>query len=305
METDFNWTKSGAALLKKRAYLPWGPLPYPSLHAEVGKELVRLGHERARGMASWQHVTLDHRGEPLLFLFQEERMGGAQQSACNAQFLSSIDHDLPPSHFFDEELQLLGRKSADSTLLLTATGCKSGMGALLFKDVGFVNFGPHLPPLGECAHFGLAGRGRELLFENGPNEGFRLSFCTAVAAERGLSRLWVEVICEQRAERELLLSVHFEGFLPPEQTSFLFFGRGAHCIVSRLHKLTPRSLDRYLGPACELILHGAEGQMTLLPLKGARQMEIHPLPLTPQFWESDFLITFRPKSRELNFKIHF
>ncbi|MCH9703436.1 MAG: hypothetical protein K0U13_01460, partial [Chlamydiae bacterium] len=192
--------------------------------------------------------------------------------------------------FVDHELGMVRMIDDESTFLATACGCKSGMGANLYRDVGIVNYGPGLLPVGDCSGFGLAGRPRNFSYEEGI-----IRYQTRIAAphnrktgfpveDSGYSGMWIEV--EQSLEKT---RCSFDGFRPLSQLSFSFFVKAPFVMVAGSHKLIPKSLDRYMGPPSAVLL---DGGLELEVLGGASNMEVIPLAGDESFWGTDFLVSF-------------
>ena len=195
--------QSGAIPLFRRGGYPWGALPYPKEHAELGRALALLGYEEsARKVAQWQKNTLDHRGKPIHSLFlQEGGCGYSELEAANQQLFEAVHEEIGLDETVtDPDFGLLGKRTQESTILSVASGCKSGMGVFLCQNGGIVNYGPQLLPVGECSGFGIAGRPQNLRLTDET-----LSYRTQVAApnsrrtgfshlkDTGHSGFWLEV----------------------------------------------------------------------------------------------------------------
>lgn len=276
---------SGACALFPNAFFPWGGLPYPKEHAKLGAQLLD------EKMANWQYQTLDHRSLPIFSLFNQERSGTFEELQKEvAAFLEKFPQQERERLWIDEELGILRILEEEETFLAVGSGCKSGMGAHLYRDIGIINYGPQLLPLGDCSGFGLAGR--PLFFKV---EDEMLHYQTRLAAphpratglpiqDSGYSKLWIEV----KQSREMT-TCHFNGFRSLDSCVFSFFLKTKACFVAGSHKLNPKSLDRYLGPPSLVTL---EGGMTLEVAEGATQMEVIPLAGDESFWGADFLVVF-------------
>ncbi|MCP5470388.1 MAG: hypothetical protein H7A36_07800 [Chlamydiales bacterium] len=289
---DIREMTSGCAALFTRGYFPWGSLPYPKEHAELGSLLLKLGKtDLAHKMARWQSQTLDHYKRPIFSLFNQERSCTYKElESAVLNFLGEASYTEPLGLFSDSELGLVRILNDEETFLSVASGCKSGMGAHLFRDVGVINYGPQLLPIGDCAGFGLAGKPRTFSLDGG-----KVHYQTRLAApharnthlpiqDSGYSGLWIEV--EQTMEETIC---QFDGFRPLNTCAFCFFLKAPAVFVAGSHKLNPKSLDRYMGPPSTIQLQGG---MELEVLDGATQMEIIPLAGDESFWGADFLASF-------------
>lgn len=295
--------ESGAVPLFEKGYFPWGALPYPYEHAEIGFLCKKLGmHEIAEKMANWQSTfACDHQKRPLAFLFTQENGHPFHaleqlQSAFLENFSNSSCLNI------DRDLGLAIFKTENSTIACAASGCKSGMGCYLFKEMGILNFGPQSASLAKCDDFGLAGK--PIYFEPVlSSEGFKVCYQTRLASassrktpfptlkDSGYSGLWIK--CEASLDqKEFQLSTELEGCGSLENRVFVFFGKGEFCFVAGSHKLNPKSLNRYQGPPKQVAFQGKEGKVILEPLEGVEKMEVIPLAGGNCFWGADFLVAF-------------
>jgi hypothetical protein len=151
--------ESGCVLLIRSHFFPWAGLPYPQEHAELGWLLLQTGEEPfykiACNMAAFQYATLDHDKRPLFAIYRQEAVGKyGELCEANRTFFAALPADIKkgPS-FFDAELGIVSLRRDEETFFSSASGCKSGIGALLFRDVGILNFAPQRLPLGESENF--------------------------------------------------------------------------------------------------------------------------------------------------------
>lgn len=306
---------SGAIPLFSKGFFPWEGLPYPKEHALLGAYLVHLGRrEMAEKMAFFQQAACDHNKKPIHALFSQEG-GVAYQSLEEAfqAFFAALDLPICDEiRFFDNELGMAQERTKERTILFTASGCKSGMGTILFGDAGILNCGPQFLPIGDCSCFGLAGRPHALFLKE-EKSGFTLSYRTHLAfhhpretgysglADSGYSGAWIEAEIEADQEKTSCKGT-FKGFRPLEAFGFSFFCKASACYVAGSHKLNPRSLDRYQGPPQQIELKGQAGSVYIHPETGFSQMEIIPLAADESFWGADFLIacTFSEPSFRFN-----
>lgn len=297
--------KSGAIPLFERGFFPWGALPYPKEHALLGSLLVNLeelgDQVLVSNMASFQQATLDHHKKPIRSLFLQE--GGAlshELEEANDVFFQALNMTPSDTHsFIDHEIGIIAKRTEHHTVLCVGSGCKSGMGAFLAHDVGIVNFGPQLLPLGDCGGFGLAGRGKNINIEEQ-----KLSYLCrlAVSSDRntgfsklqdsGYSALWLEAEMEAN-EKSLSLKVSLEGLRPLNTLVFTLFGKGKTCVVSSSHKLHPRSLDRYEGPVQSIEFCSEKGSVCVEGCSGFSSMEVIPLAGDESYWGADFLLALK------------
>lgn len=318
LSTDLlNPLPSGVIPLFSKGFFLWKGLPYPKEHALLGAHLVRLGmRERAEKMALFQQAACDHHKKPIHPLFSQE--GGVAYQALEEAFQTFFKAlDLPiceELRFFDHDLGIAQERTKDKTILFTGSGCKSGMGTVLFGDVGILTCGPQFLPIGDCSSFGLAGRPYALTLKEEAPCGFTLSYRTHLAAphprhtgysgltDSGYSGAWIEATIEAHQE-EICCIGSIKSFKPLEAFAFSFFCKASACYVAGSHKLNPRSLDRYQGPPQQIELKGQTGSVCIGPEEGFSQMEIIPLAADESFWGADFLIACTFSSPSFRFNI--
>lgn len=296
---------SGAVHLHSKGYFPWGGLPYPKEHAELGYALALLGEEeQAFRIAKWQKNTLDHAQRPIYSLLMQEG-GYSYQSLeeANKSLFSYFPKDELDEKMWDEGLGLVGERNGQRTIVCLGTGCKSGMGAFLQNDIGIINYGPQLHPLGVCDGFGLAGKASQLQMHYEPGA-FSLSFKNRVSAphprptgirslqDAGFSGAWIHATHKYSRTEGSELTCSFESLRDLSQMRFSFFCKAKACFVAKTHKLSPGSLDRYQGPTQPITLKGDNGSITLEASEGVSQLEVIPLAGDESFWGADFLLGF-------------
>ena len=311
--------ESGAVPLFRRGFFPWGALPYPKEHAQLGALLVQLEDPEAKKiatqMARFQDATLAHDQKPIYSLFAQENAAMRRPlEEANAAFFEALA--LTPSHtlrFADHDLGLVSWKSPTATVMCTGSGCKSGLGTFLQSDAGILNFGPQLLPLGNCEGFGLAGRAQKMNL-GVSEENFSLSYTCRIGAphsretgyghlkDSSYSAMWIEAEIEGSINR-LSFRGRIETFQPIDKVLFTFFGKGSACLVSGTHKLKPASLDRYVGPPEPLIFSGTDSGVYLGALPTAARMEVIPLAGGENFWGADFLVAYTLSSPEVAFTL--
>lgn len=298
---------SGVVPLFPKSFFPWGALPYPRYHAELGSLLAHLSEEGmdkiVHEMAKFQEATLDHHQKPLASLFQQEgALAYHVLEKANRAFFETVDRTSSGNfEFMEYTLGMVAKRSQTATLVCVASGCKSGMGVFLSHDAGIVNYGPQLLPVGECSGFGLSGKGQNIhLQENSPH--FSLSYLCRLGGpssrptgfldlqDSSYSGLWMDVDIEGDLNG-ISLRCHMEGG-GDKKFLFSFFGKGETCLVARSHKLKPRSLDRYQGPPQSINFLGEKGGVRIEGLEGAESMEIIPLAGDESFWGADFLVAY-------------
>lgn len=297
-----------AIALFEQEYFPWGGLPYPCEHAQLGLECIKQGdRERAEKMAAFQQATIDHQGRPLYAFFQQERgCRFAELEEANRLFFEALAVERAKDyHLVDPELGIVFHRNEEQTVLCLGSGCKSGMGAFLVRENGVLNFGPQLRPLGECEGFGLAGRGQHVQASE-----HALSYQCRLAAphtrntgipwlaDSGYCATWLESSCTIHTDRMKIESA-LEGYRPVSDFLFTFFIKAQACFVAGSHKLNSRSLDRYQGPPQHLQMD----EIRISPDEGFQAMEVLPLAGDASFWGADFMVALSLLNKTFHFTI--
>ncbi len=309
---------SGAIPLLSKSFFPWGALPYPQAHAQLGSLLCQLEDAQMRQIASemvsFQQATLDHNKEPIFSLLQQEGIDVySRLKAQNVAFFEAVSQTPADAlKFADSTLAMIAQRSAKRTVVGIGSGCKSGMGTFLSEDCGVINFGPQVSSIGDCSGFGLAGRAQNVSLENG--DSFSLSFRTRMAAagrrqthfyqmqDSGFSGFWITSQLSGDLNN-LAVKCKLEGIFPFEQVLFSFFGKGDTCVVANSHQLKAQSLDRYKGPAKNLNFFGQNGEVRLEADGGVSEMQIIPLAHDSNFWGADFLVCYSLASDSFGFQL--
>lgn len=309
----FSPLASGAIPLFRQGFFLWGGLPYPQEHAQLGALLAQLNDPQANAMVHFQEATLDHTKRPIASLFrQEEGWNEHSLKIANDSFFKSVGY-VPSAtvQFADHELGMVSRRTDVATVVCMASGCKSGMGVFLNRDAGILNFGPQLSPFENCSAFGLAGRAQKIDLHDLPYQ-FTLSSVCHLASphmretgfshikDSGYSGVWMKTKMEGNLS-ELSIECTFESVHPLDALRFIFFGKGESCWVRGLHKLSPRSLDRYQGPVQGVTLVGKEGNVHIEVPKGVSHLEVIPLAGDENYWGADFMFTYILNAPKVNF----
>lgn len=309
----FSPLASGAIPLFKQGFFLWRGLPYPQEHAQLGALLAQLNDPQAHAMVRFQEATLDHTKKPIASLFRQEE-GGNEPSLqkANDSFFKSVGH-IPSEtfQFADHELGMVARRTGVGTVVCMASGCKSGMGAFINRDAGIINFGPQLAPFENCSAFGLAGRAQKIDLQDLSHQFMLSSICHLASPymretgfshikDSGYSGVWMKTRMVGNVS-ELSIESTFETLHPLDSCRFIFFGKGESCWVRGLHKLSPRSLDRYQGPVQGVALVGKEGKVQIETPKGSVGLEVIPLAGDENYWGADFMITYTLNASKVNF----
>ncbi|MBS0623253.1 MAG: hypothetical protein JSS62_01365 [Verrucomicrobia bacterium] len=308
---DMNISNSGAVCLYERGFFPWKGLPYPHEHARLGQYLVQLEQrELAKKMACFQKAMLDHDQQPIASLFcQEGRVPYVMLQQATDAFLSSLEGVHLELPVIDEGLGFFRMGNFHTTSLITASGCRTGLGTFLHCDAAILTFAPQLSPVGDCASFGIAGRAQELSYEYMDQQivcRYRNRLACPHMRETGLnfladagySGLWVQV-SQKMSEGSLSTSAQVMGPHSQNSLSWTFFGKARSCVVAGSHGLSPNSLDRYQGPIQKVEMRGVKGSVWIhSSVKGS--MEVIPLAGDESFWGANFLVVFRPEQGVLD-----
>lgn len=278
------------------AFFPWGELPYPYEHVQLALNFLRKGErERAEQMALFQEATLDHHLQPVISFFRQEKgILDLQLAELNRELFAALRKEPEISYtYMDKELGILTKRDEAQAIGCFGSGCKSGMGFYLAGKGGVLNYGIQLKPLGDCAGFGLAGRGTKIEVAD---HSLR-SLCRIAAPhprntgipwleDSGFAGMWIESAYQIEKDR-VTVAAELEGFRPLTDLLFTFFVRAEACYVAGSHKLKPRTLNRYQGPPQKVVFH----ELTLWPESGFQSMEVVPLAGDESYWGADFMIT--------------
>jgi hypothetical protein len=287
----------GAASLFEKLYYSWGALPYPREHAVFALQLEALGYpELAEKMAYFQQVFLDSDKNVIPSIFAQEGVRGFQESTelCHT-LLESFSPPSLPSVYVAEELGLCRFSWERGCALFTTTGCMSGQGSYLLGGEGCVNFGPQTSSLGDCSRFGIVGKGKQFHFSNTAAEGisslgelFERRYALPHLQDAKIEKQWLKMRAEIK-DRQLNITGVQKAMHRPVPISYSFFLKGEACYVSKLHKLNPKSLDRYVGPPGNIEMVGHKGNMFLEWNEGIQKLEVIPLAGDESYWGADFL----------------
>ena len=292
--------RSGAFPLFAGFYYAWGGLPYPKEHAVFALQLKALGFEQhAKKMACFQQAMLDSTGKVIpSFYAQEQTRGYYETTQLSKELIEECAPDSLPAFFVDEELGFARQEYTEGCALFFGSGCLSGQGAFLSRQGGVVNFGPQTTPLGDCSGFGIAGSAKQFQVEEKRVSALSTlgkecerSFVLPQIKEAELGTQWLKA--EADFEEDLLsLTCTQQALYKVEPITYALYLKGECCAVSKLHRLKPRSLDRYQGPPGEMEVGGVRIQFG----KGVESLEVRPLAGDESFWGADFvaLLTVKP-----------
>lgn len=297
--------KSGACPLFAGFNYAWGGLPYPRDHAVFGLQLQALGYEEeARRMAYFQQMMLDREGKLLSSFFTQESMRGMQEADLfSKKLIHTCAPDPLPDFFSDGELGITRAQWEKGCGFFFASGCLSSQCALMHQGVGVVSAGPQATSIGDCSSFGIIGRGKQI---EGSERGMSAVSTLGVCMDR---RYTLPDMKDGKIDSQWLRSqVSFESNMmrmtlsqkalyTPLKLYYSFFLKGENCFVSKLHKLNPKSLDRYVGPPDRVEVIGAQRRVSIEFEEGVESLEVIPLAGDESFWGADFLafISIQPK----------
>jgi hypothetical protein len=287
----------GAAPLFKGLYYSWGAFPYPKEHAIFVLQLEAMEQrELAAQMASFQQVYLDDNGEWIPSLFSQEGIRGfGEGTALMRQLLSLFSCEPLPKFYVNEELSLARLSWEGGCALFTGAGCMSGQGAFLVGSQGCINFGPQRSSLGDCSQFGIVGQGKQFQCDeqtveviSSLGELIPRKYALAHLQDATIEKQWLKMSV-QFGQNALHICGEQKALHRPVTLFYSFFLKGEACFVSKLHKLNPKSLDRYLGPPGTIEVLGQQGNVRIEWGKGIKRLEVIPLAGDESYWGADFL----------------
>lgn len=280
---------SGAVSLFRYGGFPWYGLPYPAEHAELGALLLRIAQfypeiaTSIEKMKEFQKALVTHEGSIFPSLWAQQRCRPLQERekvGC-AFFKDSSEYN-----FIDEKLGYWMKRTISSSAYVTGTGCRSGVGAYYFGDVGIASYGPIYGEIG----FGISG-----IVKNFYGDERGASFLSSVTIphtrktgftyleDAHLGNLVGHHIYFSEQGCRVFSQLH--GSSP--QASYLLFCKGKSCQVVGGPKLRAASFDSYKGPSEEVIILGNE---SLHILSSSARMEI--FALERSLWGSQFMLRF-------------
>lgn len=211
------------------------------------------------------------------------------------------------SYIFDPHTNLVGCRSPNVDVICSLYGGRTGMGSIKSHDVQVVNYGPQGLPLGDCLSFGIEGGSfsqKSFPPSISPEDGsFQLKRRARLASTPGNndsngqfrsgahSEMWVAAQ-QNFLNEKLTIETSFCGYKPCDTLAFTFFVRAKSCKLWNDKVLTPRTFDRYAGPAGLVTLQGTKTNLLLEALQPTGNMQIIPLAGGDNFWGADFLVAF-------------
>lgn len=307
---DLNFTKKGTLCLFKQANFIWGDLPYPAEHAELGSLLFQLSvydkeYEKiASNMLAFQQAVLTHKHEVFSSLFLQPISRNQNDiNRANHIFLSNMNANYLQDYFFlDEEIGFMMLRNYNSSIYIVGSGCKSSLGAFLFKEVGIIAWGPHqgVPENGE--EFGISGKVHYFKSYR-YNENINVSFSSTLSSisnrDTGFQFLKDSSFSLSKVNVKAEISL-FKYFIDMEfinckreESFFAIFCRSHICSIVKGPCLRAHSLDSYKGPISDIVLEGVDKEIiTIELLKGGKSMQIFSLPGDNTFWGANFLVLF-------------
>ncbi|HEV8051222.1 MAG TPA: hypothetical protein VGP47_01920, partial [Parachlamydiaceae bacterium] len=210
-------------------------------------------------------------------------------------YLSSI--------FKDEQFDLAGSRSAESSAAATLFGEKSGMGCYHHKDIKVISFGPQNTPLGDCAGFGLDGSAPIL-----PELQSEIKTATGQFVVNGTARMCPRISGAEPKEisshggwitnrqefknGSFIIETEFQDLFEKNEFLFSFFVKCKHCVINGDKIVRPRSLNRYTGKAASIQLQSSETSLYLQAGQSHDEMHVIPLGGGSNFWGADFLVAY-------------
>lgn len=305
--------ESGAVRLFCCGGFPWKGLPYPGEHAELGLLLLQIEKfydstvDTTKAMGAFQQAGLTHEATVFPSLWcQEKGRPVAEKTAASKSFLYQLGQQIFSEYrFLDAEIGFWMQRTRSFSAFVSGSGCKSGVGAYYFGDVGVVNYGPCYGDVSDCLGFGLSGVAKEFVCEDN-GQSARLSFLSSISLPHsrytGFSFLqdaylgspirFTTQVTEERCVVHSLIEKEYQGL------AFSVFCKGRHCHVVGGPRLRSSSLDSYKGPANDVIIQGERDSLRIL--SSAPYMEIFSLQGRERFWGSNFLIHIPYKSAKLS-----
>lgn len=307
---QLNFTKKKTVCLFKHANFIWGALPYPAEHAELGSLLMQLSaynekyKEKAVNMLAFQQASFTHNQEIFSSLFTQSFSRNQEDvNRAGNIFLSTMKKSCLKDYFFvDEEIGFIMLRNDNASAYVSGSGCKSSLGAFLFKDIGIVSWGPHqgIPEQGEG--FGVSGQPlyfRFYKYEKTIKVLFVSPLSSVSQRETGFQFLKDSSFSLSRvkvsADVSLLkYSIDIEFINCSRENSFFsIFCKAQICSIIKGPRLRAYSLDSYQGPVSAVILEGVNKETLRIEGIKGEEMQIFSLPGDDTFWGANFLLLFK------------
>ncbi|AHK63056.1 hypothetical protein BOKEGFJH_00183 [Chlamydia avium] len=295
---------SGAVRLFCYGGFPWRGLPYPGEHAELGLLLLQISRfydqslKLAEMMGSFHQAMFMHEETVFPALWSQEITSPIREkTSLSKSFLYQLDQQIINEYTSVEPtLGFWMQRTCSSSAFVSGSGCKSGIGAYYFGDVGVVNYGPCYGDISDCQGFGISGTVKEFSFVENEGE-IECSFLSSTSLpylrSTGFSYLQ-DAHLGIRVRHNFWISgrkCKVKSLLEEEDSrnlTFSIFCKGKICQVVEGPRLRSSSLDSYKGPANDVIIHGERDSLRILT--SSLRMEIFSLQGERSFWGSNFLI---------------
>lgn len=295
---------SGAVRLFCYGGFPWKGLPYPGEHAELGLLLLQISRfydesfHLAEKMGSFQQALFMHEETIFPALWSQETTRSVKEkTSLSRSFLYQLDQQVANEFtLIEPDLGFWMQRTCSSSAFVSGSGCKSGVGAYYFGDVGVVNYGPCYGDISDCQGFGISGIVKEFSCVEQVGEticSFLSSTSLPYTRSTGFpylqdAHLGIHVRHDCRISGR---TCQVRSFLIEENSdhlTFSIFCKGKICRVVEGPRLRSNSLDSYKGPANDIIIQGERDALRIVT-SGCR-MEIFSLHGKENFWGSNFLI---------------
>lgn len=214
----------------------------------------------------------------------------------------------PVFHTIDPSLGFIRYDYESLSLVCSACGVNTGLGAIHKKGVRVVAFGPHYYPLADSDCFGIYRP------SNGSTDGFKDLIMESEESQcrfKGWSRLvspqseeplkqtipdkepgnqWI--FFDIQAQKESLdIDVCLSQCLETTPLAFAFFVSAQKVCIGKEKTLRPGSIERYQGKSNTLVFEKDQEFLTLIA-QYPGDMQVIPLAGKQHFWSADFLIAF-------------
>lgn len=276
----------------------WAALPHAPDHALLAKILFVLGkiseqehlEMQAKNLFAWQERWTDHRKKRVLLFAQRDYP------------LEDVASDIEEGLFYDENFHIVLKRTQETTVLLTSSGCKSSMGSFLHQEIGVNSFGPRLFSKDT---FGIITHSYDPAVFFREEEGFSFQF-SAKCAEKGRTILpdledigpTIQFFSFQTKLLKNCLTCDFRLPYLLQAFSFCFYASAIKCRVKETHILHPQSNDHYQGPSQRVEFLGKRARIRL-EFSPSCQMEVLPLKES----RDDFLVVYTTEQKSGSFAL--
>ncbi|MCH9631070.1 MAG: hypothetical protein S4CHLAM37_10830 [Chlamydiia bacterium] len=195
----------------------------------------------------------------------------------------------------------------DVSLKCTVSGAGTSFASYRKSSIEVVSVGPHYHPLGQMQNFGIYRTPllkercfRDVEIKNEPDSFFFSGFSKTVDPKSNVlspGNTWLHISCSAKKET-VTFDLERVDLETAEDLNIVLFVKADKAIVDNMYHLSPSSLNRYEGKACDTLFKSGEDILSLSSsAKG--DMQIIPLAGKDHFWGATFLLALPIHPKEI------